>query len=176
MITGLNKNNKYKRIRNWLSEAVNRCIDPDSRWLQTHIASCPRCQQRFISYGKVNLAISAIKSQPHKLDLLTSANEQTIRILKHSLRNARETGKLKKIQPEINCLQKYSRYSSSLLNVAACVTIVLLMKIGVFSSMNIFQTQGQKAMQKYYANRIGNDLVDEIFSKDRKDTKAHRIG
>jgi len=93
------------------------------------------------------------------------ANEQTIGVLKHSLRRAKKAGKLKKIRPEPKFLEKYSRYTSSALNVAACMTILLLMKIGVFSSMNMFQTQGPKVIKKYYANRTGNDLADEIFPK-----------
>jgi hypothetical protein len=39
------------------------------------------------------------------------------------------------------------------------------MKIGAFSSMNMFQGQGQKAIKIYYANHIGDDLADEIFPK-----------
>lgn len=167
-MTGINKNNRCKRIRGWLSEAISRRFDPDAHWLQSHIANCPRCQSRFASYGKVNLAISAIKSQPHNLDLLMCANEQTIGVLKHSLRRAEKAGKLKKVRPEPKFLEKYSRYTSSSLNVAACMTILLLMKIGVFSSMNMFQSQGPKVIKKYYANRIGADLADEIFPKHKE--------
>ena len=165
-MTGINKNNKCRRIRGWLSEAISRHLDPDSQWFRSHIASCTRCQQRFISYGKFNLAITAIKSQPHKLDLLKCANSQAIGVLKHSLRKAQEVKKLKTIRPEPNRLSKYNRYSSSVLNLAACITILLLTKIGVFSSMDTFQSQGQKVIQKYYANRIGDDLADEIFPED----------
>jgi len=38
------------------------------------------------------------------------------------------------------------------------------MKIGVFSSMDKFQTEGQKAIKQYYASHIGKDLTDEIFT------------
>lgn len=168
---GINKNNKCKRISGWLSEAISRHIDPDAQWLHNHITNCPRCQRRYVSYGKVNLAMSAIKSQPHKLDLLMCANMQTIGVLKHSLRRAKQAGNLKTIQPEPKFLEKYSKYTSSALNVAACMTILLLMKIGIFSSMNMFQNQGQKVIQKYYTNHIGHDLADEIFSKDTKTTR-----
>ena len=167
-MTGINNNNKCKRTRGWLSEAISRRFDPESRWLQKHIANCPRCRSRFVSYGKVNLAISAIKSQPHNLDLLMRANTQTIGVLKHSLRRAEKAVELKEIRPEPKFLEKYSRYTSSALNVAACMTILLLMKIGVFSSMDMFKGQGQKAIKVYYANRIGCDLADEIFPNQTK--------
>ncbi len=167
-MTVINNNNKCRRIRGWLNEAISRRFDPDAHWLQSHIANCPRCQSRFVSYGKVNLSISAIKSQPHNLDLLMCANAQTIGVLKHSLRVAKKAGTLKKIRPEPKFLEKYSRYTSSTLNVAACMTILLLMKIGAFSSMNMFQGQGQKVIKTYYANRIGDDLADEIFPQNTK--------
>jgi hypothetical protein len=96
------------------------------------------------------------------------ANAQTIGVLKHSLRVAKKAGTLKKIRPEPKFLEKYSRYTSSALNVAACMTILLLMKIGAFSSMNMFEGQGQKVIKTYYANRIGDDLADEIFPQNTK--------
>ena len=172
-MNNINKNNKCKSIMGWLGEAISRKFDPNARWFQNHIIHCPRCQRRFITYGKINLALSAIKSQPHRFDLLMCANSQTVGVLKHSLRSNRKAKQLKEIRPETNCLIRLNRYSSSILNVAACVMILLLMKISVFSSINMFQSKGQKVIQKYYANRIGDDLADDIFPKE---TKVARIG
>jgi hypothetical protein len=160
---GINRHNKCKHIRGWLSEAISRHINPDAQWLQHHIKNCPRCQQRLVSYGKVHLAMSALKSQPQKLDLLMRANSQTIGVLKHSLRRAQKAGKLEKMRPEPKFLEKCSKYSNSAINVAACMAIVILMKFGVFSSMNMCQRQGQKVIKKYYTNNIGDDLADDIF-------------
>jgi len=165
-MTGINKNNKCRRIRGWLSEATSRHFGPDADWLQDHITNCPRCQRRLVSYGKVNLALSAIKSQPHKLDLLMSANAQAVGVLKHSLRKAPKARKLRTMLPEPKLLERCGKYSRSAANVAACIAILLLMKIGVFSSMDMFQTQGRKVIKQYYASRVGQDLADEIFPKD----------
>jgi hypothetical protein len=165
-MTGINKNNKCRQIRCWLSEAISRHFDPDADWLQSHITNCPRCQRRLVSYGKVNLALSAIKSQPHKLDLLMNANAQAVGVLKHSLRKAPKARKLRTMLPEPKLLERCGKYSRSAANVAACIAILLLMKIGVFSSMDMFQTQGQKVIKQYYASRVGEDLADEIFPKD----------
>ena len=180
-MTGINKNNKCRRIRGWLSDAISRHFDPptagfnrnpallgDANWLQKHITNCPRCQRRLLSYGKVNLAISAIKSQPHKLDLLMCANAQAIGVLKHSLRRAQKARKLRTIRPEPKLRERFGKYASSTANIAACIAIMLLMKFGVFSSMDTFQTQGQKVIKQYYASRVGDDLADEIFPKDTK--------
>ncbi len=141
-MTVINNNNKCKRIKGWLSEAISRHVNPDAQWLQNHITNCHRCQSRIVSYGKVNLGISAIKSQPHKLDLLMCANAQTIGVLKHSLRRAKEAGKLKTIRPEPKFLEKYSRYTSSALNVAACMAILFLMKARVIVQWNLEHNAG----------------------------------
>ena len=177
-MTGINKNNKCRRIRGWLSEATSRHFGPDANWLQNHVTNCPRCQRRLVSYGKINLALSAIKSQPHKLDLLMSANAQAVGVLKHSLRKAPKARKLRTMLPEPKLLERYGKYSRSAANIAACIAILLLMKIGVFSSMDKFQTQGQKVIKQYYASRVGDDLADEIFPKDTElppSANAHSV-
>jgi hypothetical protein len=159
----LTTNNKCKRIRSRLYSALNRNFGTKANWLNDHITNCPRCQRRLISCGKVNLAISFIKSQPHDLDLLKRANAQTISVLKHSLRNEPKAQQLKKKLPEPKLLEKFSKYGNPLANIAACFLILLLMKIGVFSSMDSFNNQGQKVIKQYYAKQVGEDLADEVF-------------
>ena len=163
-MTSKNRNNKCKRIRAWLLKAVSSRLGVDASWIQSHIASCPRCQRRLASVGKVNLALSIIKSQPHNLDLLMRANAQAIGVLKHSLREAPKARKLKVARPEPKLLERWRKYAHPATNAAACIAILLLMKVGVFSSMDKFQTQGQEVIKQYYATRAGQDVADELFS------------
>jgi len=156
--------NKCRRIRGWLYKVIINHFHLDADWVQNHIANCPRCNRRLVNVGKVNLALSAMKSQPQKLDLLMRANTQAIGVLKHSLREAPKAEKLRAMLPEPKLSEKCGKYARSTANVAACITILLLMKIGVFSSMDTFQTQGRKAVEQYYASHVGEDLADEIFS------------
>ena len=139
-------------------------LGPDATWIQGHIANCPKCQRRLASIGKVNLALSVIKSQPHKLDLLSRANSQAIGVLKHSLRNAPRAQKLKTLRPEPKFLESLGKYKYSIGNTAACIAIIFLMKIGIFSSMARFQSDGQKIVKQYYADNLGQEIADEIFS------------
>ena len=159
----LNTNNKCRQIRTWLHEAISSRINLNTDWIQNHIANCPRCQQRFAAIGKVNLALSVIKSQPHNLDLLMRANTKAIKTLKHSLQQSPKTQKLRTMLPEPKLLERWGKYAHSTANVAACITILLLMKIGVFSSMDKFQSEGQKVVKQYYASHVGDDLTNEIF-------------
>lgn len=161
----INTNNKCRRIRAWLYEAISNRFGVDADWVQNHIANCPRCQRRLALAGKVNLALSVVKSQAHKLELLMRANTQTIGVLKHSLRQAPKARKLRTMLPEPKLLERWGKYRCSVANLAACIAILFLTKIGVFSSMNEFQTQGQKVIRQYYTSQVGSDLADEVFAK-----------
>jgi len=158
--------NKCKQIRTWLHKVISGRFSLDTDWIQNHIANCPRCRRRLSAIGKVDLALSIIKSQPHKLDLLMRANTQAIGVLKHSLRQAPKAEKLKVCLPEPKLLERCGKYGHSVANVAACLALLILMKIGVFSSMDKFQAEGEKTIKQYYASHIGEDLTDEIFPND----------
>lgn len=159
-----NTSNKCRQIRAWLGKVLAGRFDLSASWIQNHITDCPRCRQRLMSLSKVNLALSMIKSQPHNLDLLMRANAQTIGVLKHSLRQAPKALKLKTVRPEPRFLERCRKYAHPAANAAACIAILLLAKVGVFSSMNKVQTKGQEAMKQYYTSRVGEDLADELFT------------
>ena len=163
-MTSTNRSNKCRQIRAWLHKAISGRFGFDADWVENHIANCTRCQRRLISIGKVNLALSIMKSQPHKLDLLMRANTQAIGVLKHSLREAPKARKLRAMLPEPKLLERCSKYTHSAANAAACIAILFLMKTAIFSSMDKFQTEGKKVVKQYYASQVGKDLADEIFS------------
>jgi hypothetical protein len=167
-MTDMKLNNRCRRIRTWLYAAMSRRFGPEASWLHNHIMYCPRCQRRLVSCGKVNLALSFIKSQPHSLDLLMRSNTQAIAVLKHSLRREPKAHELERKLPEPKLLERYRQYGHSAANLAACIVILLLMKTGVFSSMNNLQTQGQKVIKQYYVKQLGEDLADEVFTRDAK--------
>jgi hypothetical protein len=115
--------------------------------------------------GKVELAISLLKSQPHRLDLLMRANTQAIGVLKHSLRTTMKAEMLRKIQPEPGIFERCARYKRSFANAAACIAIAVLLKSGVFSSAQAFESQSRKAVEHYYASQAGEDIARDIFTK-----------
>ena len=156
--------NSCRRIRDWLYSVASRHLDPGAEWLQNHISNCPRCRKRFAAYCKVNLALSLLKSQPHRFDLLMCANLQAIGVLKHSLREAPKAERLRQTLPEPKLREACGKYMHSTANVAACLGTLFLMRIGLFSSVDKFQTQGQDVVKQYYACQVGEDLADEVFS------------
>ena len=154
---------KCRKIRKRLAEAFTAGFRFEADWVQDHIASCPKCQRRFAAIGRVNLALQALKSQTQSIDLLMRANCQAIGVLKRTLRNAPKAEGLKHALPEPRMLEKCTACSRPLINAAACIAIVLLIKVGVFNSITRFQNQGQKAMKAYYTKHLGQDIADEFF-------------
>jgi len=104
-----------------------------------------------------------MKTKPHRLDLLMRANAQAIGVLKHCLRQAPRARQLRTILPEPKLPERCGKYGYSAANLAVCIAILLLMKIGVFSSMDKFHTEAQKVVKQYYARQVGQDLADEVF-------------
>ena len=131
--------------------------------MQAHVARCSRCQRRFSAHGRVQLALSLIKSEMHSLDLLSKANAATIGVLKHSLRDAPQAEQLKLALPRPRLLERLSLLSQPILQTAACAAILLLSKVGLYSSVENVQKQGQRAVRQYYDDRLGGDMAKDVF-------------
>jgi len=155
--------NECKRIRAWLFLPKNSRLGPDMDWLQNHILKCLRCLQRFISRSKVNLALSLMKTQPHKPDLLMRANARAIGVQKHCLRKTPKARQLRSIIPEPKRLERCRKYGYSAATFTVCIVILILMKVSVFPFMDNFHIETQKSIRQYYIRQVGQDLADEIF-------------
>jgi hypothetical protein len=154
---------RCRQIRRRLADSMARRLGPDAPWVQRHVAHCPRCQKRLAALGKVDLALAIIKSQPHRLDLLTRANSAAVKMLKHSLREAAETQKLEQARSEPGLIERCARYRISATHVAACIAILFLTKAGLFSSFDRLHTRGEAALKQYYTHQAGEDVAKDIF-------------
>lgn len=152
-----------RRLRRRLVDAAHRRFGPEAPWVRRHAAHCPHCQRRLASLARVDLTLSIIKSQPHRLDLLTRANTAAIRMLSCQLRQSEAAERLKEAKPEPTCVDPYAGHQNAILNVAACLAILLLTKAGIFASLDKARTRGEATMKQYYANRAGEDLAGEVF-------------
>ncbi len=153
-----------RRIRGRLDRIIAGRCDSDDGWIKRHIADCPKCQKRFAVLGRVDLALSLIKAQPHKLDLLARANDQAVGVLKHSLRSSPKAGQLRTAFPKPTVRDRLGNCYQAALNAAACLAILFLLKIGIFSSMSVLEDQGSKAVENYYVRSAGRELSDDIFN------------
>jgi len=150
-------------LRSRLVDAAQRRFGPQAPWARRHIAHCPRCQRRIASLGKVDLALSVIRSQPHRLDLLARANEAAIHMLSNRLRQTTEADQLRQGKTETPFVERLAGPQNALLNVAACLAVLALTKVGIFASLSKAQTRGEAAMKQYYTNQAGQDIADELF-------------
>jgi anti-sigma factor RsiW len=152
-----------RSMRQRLLTSLGKGLGPQAGWVQRHVANCPRCQRRLAAWGKVELALSIVKSQPHRLDLLSRANSCAVKMLKHSLRDAPKARVLEKTRPEPSLLQRSGRYRYRITNIAACAAILVLTRSGLFSSLDRATADGEKFMKQYYAANAGEDIAEEIF-------------
>ncbi len=155
--------NKCRSTRQWFAAALSRRLGPEAGWVRRHAATCPRCQRRLAALRNVEMALSLLRSQPQSLDLLGRANAHTIKMLEHDLRDAPKARKLERSRLEPSLVERFGQYRHSAVNVAACITIVLLTRTGVFRSLDKARTGGDKMMRQYYAHHLGDDLTRELF-------------
>jgi len=157
------KENRCKRLRNWLWKLLAERFSIEQQWVQDHIANCPKCRGRIARLGRVDAALALLKAEPHSIDLLMRANTQAIGVLKHSLRETAKACKLRRARPESTILERYGKYKRPLFHAAACVAVAVLLKISTFSSAGKFRAGSQKAVEHYYASRAGEDIAGEVF-------------
>jgi hypothetical protein len=139
-------------------------IAMESPWIQRHISVCPRCQRRFAGLSRVSTGLNLIKSQPHSLELLKRANSAAINVLKHDLRESDKACQLKTCLPTPSLAQRIRGASRGLYQTAACIAILVLSKMSVFSSIDRMQKQGQTTVRHFYDCQLGTDLSEDLFS------------
>jgi len=98
-----------------------------------------------------------------ELSLLGKANAKAIGSLQRGVREGPKAQALKVITSEPCTFDKIRQVRGSLAQMAACVAILILGKIGMTSSIQNIQTRGQQTLHHYYENLAGQDLADEVF-------------
>ena len=134
--------------------------------LNDHVAHCPRCQQRLAIVNRVEIAMMLMKTQPQDLGLLARANSKALDTLKHSLRNAPQSAVLRTAQVDQSRFEKIRPGLERVMNTAACLFVVLMIKTGVSSSLTDYRRQGEAAIHNYYARNLDSQIFDEIFPED----------
>lgn len=133
--------------------------------LRDHIASCPRCQKRLLKLGRVELALQLLLSQPHSLTLLQEANMAALKMLGRRERFSSKADALRQATPQPDWTQRHTKRLEKLLGVAACLMVICLIKIGVFSSLKEIHDDGQTAMRNYYARNLDQETMGDLFDE-----------
>lgn len=133
--------------------------------LRDHIASCPRCQKRLLKMGRVELALQLILSQPHSLTLLQEANLRALKMLRRQERFSPKADALRQATPQPDWTVRHTKRLEKLLGVAACLAVICLIKIGVFSSLKEIRDDSQTAMRNYYARNLDQETIGQLFDE-----------
>ncbi len=123
--------------------------------LEGHIASCPRCRRRLADWGRVELALKLILTQPHSLTLLQRANQKALKMLSHRERFSPKAEALRQVAACPNWILRNSRLLEKVLQTAACLAVACLLKVGLVSFFTDIHEEGQKAVHNYYAAHLG---------------------
>ena len=110
------------------------------------------------------MGLNLIRSQSHGADLLKRANNAAVNVLKHDLQDS-DKAQLLRIGLSTPSLGHRIRSAGrGLYQAAACIAILALSKISVFSSVDRIQKQGHTTVRHYYDHQLGSDLSEDLFS------------
>lgn len=135
----------------------------ESRWIQNHVAQCPRCQRRFAAQGKVSLGLQLARSQAHGPTLLSHANKQVLKMLQRGVRQSPEAVQLQSAYPHPRVWERLGAYRGALRQMAACIALMALGKIGLLGSMQQAQDRTEDAMRTYYTEHLDPSMVEDVF-------------
>jgi len=116
----------------------------------------------------VDAALSLMRMQPQPKDLLARANTAALKYLKRSIRETPRAERLRCVVSEPSRMEKAVPLVDRLVNMAACLFIVLMIRSGLTDKMFEIKEQGTKVMQSYYARHLDNgfgDLYEDIFGQ-----------
>ena len=108
----------------------------------------------------------SMKSQPYEMGLLGRAHTQALNVLSHSLRYAPKSDSLKTARSDVNKLEKMRPGLERLLNTAACLFIILMIRTGISKSLLDYEEQGQAVIKNYYARNLDSQTFEELFPTD----------
>lgn len=138
--------------------------------LNDHVAECPRCQRRLARVNRVEVALMLIKAEPYQMGLLARANNKAINVLTHSLRFAPKSDLLREAKSDTHRIEKARPIIEKMLNVAACLFVVVMIKTGISHSLSDYQKQGEAVIHNYYARNLDSQMFDEMFPIDSSPT------
>jgi hypothetical protein len=138
--------------------------------LNDHVAGCPRCQRRLAMVNRVEVALMLMKAEPYQMGLLARANNKALDVLTHSLRFAPKSDLLRQAKSDTHRIEKVRPILEKMLNVAACLFVVIMIKTGISHSLSDYKEQGEAVIHNYYARNLDSQMFDEIFPIDSSPT------
>ncbi len=123
-----------------------------------------------LGHRRVSLALDMMKYQCHDLELNARANQGFIENFRLKLRDTARARKLCAMRPDLPLWKRAYYYNSWMINLAACILLVMLGKVNFSSLSGKSVTYSQDKVYSIYAKQCDGDseLLD-VFSEMRKD-------
>lgn len=165
MKTDRNKN-QCRKVRKNRSGLWNILKSGLLERLSDHVAECPRCRERLAMIHRIELGLMLMKTQPLEDGLLSRANNRALEVLKHSLRYAPKSELLRNATSDISRLEKMRPGFERILNTAACLFVLVMIKTGTSNSLLGYRVQGKAVIHNYYARNLDSQTLSELFPTD----------
>ena len=165
-----NDKNQCRSVRNERCGVIRSIKMRLLQRLDDHVAECPKCQRRLAVLNRVEVALMLTKSQPYEMGLLARANNKALDVLTHSLRFGSKSTLLRQAKSDTNRIEKVCPFIERVLNVAACLFIIVMIKSGVSHSLLDYKEQGEAVIHNYYARNLDSQTFNEIFPTDSSST------
>ena len=155
--------NPCKNLWDRMADMMEARLGSPSGWLNQHVATCPRCRKRLAGFGSVRLAMILLKSQPHSTDLLMRANRRAMAMLKCSTRQTTTAEALKFVLPRPSVWQRLGKYTQAVTSAAACLLILMLVRVDVLSTALRFRDRSQQFVQQHYEQYMDEDSPKNLL-------------
>ena len=158
-----NKTRRCGRLEQWLVETVACHMQTPAGWMQRHLATCPRCRKAALRTSRLRTAFLLLKTEAHTGDLLLQANARAIAVLSRRVRDVPKARRLREMRPGPRLRQRLGGHVQSLAHAAACLAALLLLRMGVLTSLTRVHDQGKQVVEQYYARSLDKDMLEDLL-------------
>ena len=112
--------------------------------------------------AKTDLALCLLKAQPHRLDLLMRANKRALAMVTRTARDSTQAEAICHMLPKPTAMDWMRKYAQAAANAAACLLVLVLVRVGFTSSVSRFQRNSEQAVRQLYQQHLGGDGLEDL--------------
>ncbi len=157
------RRNPCRSLLAGLAAATAGAARPLEGWMQRHVDACPRCRARLDGAGRLQASLLMLRTQPHSESLLMQANRHAIAALHHDVRALPQTAALRIARPRPPLMLRLAGRMHHLAQAAACLAVLLLMRVDLASPLNKFHDDARANYQNHRAQQLDEDLRDGLL-------------
>lgn len=106
-----------------------------------------------------------LRTQSHREDLLGRANDRVLRMLRRDTRAGAQADALRRARLLPSWRARLNGWVQGLGQAAACLLVVVGLRLGVFDSLMRVEQQGQDTLRGYYARNLGDEAATDLLGE-----------